>query len=111
MQKPEITIDDFSKVDIKVGVVQSCEPVKKSNKLLVSQVQIGSEVRQIVSGIRQFYSPEEMVGKKVLVVTNLKPVKLCGVLSSGMLLAASDADGNLSLCTTEKEIIDGSEVR
>ncbi len=111
VQKPEITIDDFSKVDIKVGVVQSCEPVKKSNKLLVSQVQIGSEVRQIVSGIRQFYSPEEMVGKKVLVVTNLKPVKLCGVLSSGMLLAASDADGNLSLCTTEKEIIDGSEVR
>lgn len=110
-KKSEITIEDFSKIDIKVGVVKSCEAVQKSEKLLVSQVQIGQEIRQIVSGIRKFYTPEEMVGKKVLVVTNLKPVKLCGVLSSGMLLAASDNEGNLSLCTTEKEISDGSEVR
>jgi methionyl-tRNA synthetase len=106
-----ITIDDFAKVELKVGEVIESKPVEGANKLLVSKIKIGSEVRQIVSGIAKFYSPEEMVGKKVVVVTNLKPVKLRGVLSEGMILAASDSKDNLVLATVDKNIEDGAEVR
>jgi methionyl-tRNA synthetase len=109
-QKPEISIDDFSKLQIQVGEILKCEAVKKSKKLLCSQVRIGSQTRQILSGIRQFYSAEEMVGKKVLVVTNLKPAKLAGLMSEGMILAAEDDEGRLSLITTEKEMKTGAEV-
>ena len=108
--KEEISIDDFDKVQLRVGEVLACEKVKKSKKLLVSQIRIGDEVRQIVSGIAQYYQPEDMVGKKVAVVTNLKPVKLCGIESQGMILAASDDAGNLSVLTTDKDIIAGSEI-
>ena len=110
-KKPEITIDDFDKIQIQVGEVIKCEPVKKAKKLLVSQIRIGDEVRQIVSGIAAYYKPEEMVGKKVAVVTNLKPCKLCGVESQGMILAASDDENNLSVLTVDKDIIEGSEIR
>lgn len=109
--KEEISIDDFDKVQIRIGEVLQCENVKKSKKLLVSQIRVGGEVRQIVSGISNYYKPEEMVGKKVAVVTNLKPVKLCGILSEGMVLAASDDNDNLSLLTVDKDIISGSEVQ
>ena len=109
--KPEITIDDFDKIQIQVGEVIKCEPVKKAKKLLVSQIRIGDEVRQIVSGIAAYYKPEEMVGKKVAVVTNLKPCKLCGVESQGMILAAADDENNLSVLTVDKDIIEGSEIR
>ncbi len=108
--KPEITIDDFDKIQIRIGEVLKCEQVPKSKKLLVSQIRVGEEVRQIVSGISNYYKPEEMVGKKVAVVTNLKPVKLCGIMSEGMILAASDDDDNLSVLTVDKDIISGSEV-
>ena len=104
-KKPEITIDDFDKIQIQVGEVIKCEPVKKAKKLLVSQIRIGDEVRQIVSGIAAYYKPEEMVGKKVAVVTNLKPCKLCGVESQGMILAAADDENNLSVLTVDKDII------
>ena len=110
-KKPEITIDDFDKIQIQVGEVIKCEPVKKAKKLLVSQIRIGDEVRQIVSGIAAYYEPEEMVGKKVAVVTNLKPCKLCGVESQGMILAAADDENNLSVLTVDKDIIEGSEIR
>lgn len=109
--KPEITIDDFDKVQLRIGEVIACEPVKKAQKLLVSQIRIGNEVRQIVSGIALYYKPEEMVGKKVAVITNLKPVTLCGVESQGMILAASDDKGNLVVMTPDKDIISGSEIR
>ena len=109
--KEEISIDDFCKVQLQVGEVIKCEPVKKAKKLLVSQIRIGNEVRQIVSGIANYYKPEEMVGKKVAVITNLKPVTLCGMLSEGMILAASDDEGNLSVLTVDKDIICGSEIR
>lgn len=106
----EITIDDFAKVKMKVGIVQECKHVEGADKLLVSKIKIGNEVRQIVSGIAKYYTPEEMVGKKVVVVTNLKPVKLRGVLSEGMILAASDGK-NLSVLSPEKpEIGDGTEI-
>ena len=108
--KEEITIDDFDKVQLRVGEVLECERVKKAKKLLCSKIRIGNEVRQIVSGIANYYEPEQMVGKKVAVVTNLKPVKLCGILSEGMILAASDDEGNLSVLTTDKDIIAGSEI-
>ena len=110
-KKPEITIDDFDKIQIQVGEVIKCEPVKKAKKLLVSQIRIGDEVRQIVSGIAAYYKPEEMGGKKVAVVTNLKPCKLCGVESQGMILAAADDENNLSVLTVDKDIIEGSEIR
>ena len=110
-KKPEITIDDFDKIQIQVGEVIKCEPVKKAKKLFVSQIRIGDEVRQIVSGIAAYYKPEEMVGKKVAVVTNLKPCKLCGVESQGMILAAADDENNLSVLTVDKDIIEGSEIR
>ena len=108
--KPEISYEDFDKLQFRVGKIIACEEVPKSKKLLCSQVKIGSEVKQIVSGIKQHYSAEEMVGKKVLVLTNLKPAKLAGVLSEGMLLCAEDADGNLALMTPEKDMPAGAEV-
>ena len=110
-KKPEISIDDFMKVQLRVGEILKCEEVPKSKKLLCSQVKIGSEVKQIVSGIKQHYSAEEMVGKKVVVVANLKPAKLAGVLSEGMLLCAEDVEGNLSLLTPEKDMPNGAEIR
>ena len=109
-EKEEITIDDFDKIQIRVGEVLQCERVKKAKKLLVSQIRVGEEVRQIVSGIALHYEPEQMVGKKVAVITNLKPVKLCGIESQGMILAASDDEGNLSVLTLDKDIIAGSEI-
>lgn len=108
--KPEITFDDFTKLQFQVGEIIACEAVKKSKKLLCSQVKIGSQVKQIVSGIRSVYTPEEMVGKKVMVVTNLKPAKLAGILSEGMLLCAEDAEGNLALMTPEKDMPAGAEI-
>lgn len=110
-KKPEITIDEFDKLQLQIGQIIACEEVKKSKKLLCSQVKIGSEVRQIVSGIKAHYSPEDMVGKKVVVVTNLKPAKLAGIESQGMILCAEDAEGNLALVTTEKEMPHGAEIR
>ena len=111
-KKPEITIDDFAKCQFQVGEVIACEAVKKSKKLLCSQVKIGAEVRQIVSGIRKYYTPEEMVGKKVMVITNLKPAKLAGLMSEGMLLCAEAPDGSLALMTPEagKDIPAGAEI-
>jgi methionyl-tRNA synthetase len=108
--KPEITFEDFEKLQFQVGEIIACEAVKKSRKLLCSQVKIGSQVRQIVSGIKSDYSPEEMVGKKVMVVTNLKPAKLAGILSEGMILCAEDAEGKLSLMTPEKDMPAGAEI-
>ena len=107
----EISIDDFAKLQLQVGEIIACEEVKKSKKLLCSQVQIGSQVRQIVSGIKAHYSAEEMVGKKVVVVTNLKPAKLAGVLSEGMILCAENEAGELALVTTEKEMPSGAPIR
>ena len=108
--KPEITFEDFEKMQFQVGEIISCEAVKKSKKLLCSQVKIGSQVKQIVSGIKKQYSAEEMVGKKVMVLVNLKPAKLAGVLSEGMLLCAEDVDGNLALMTPEKKMPAGAEI-
>ena len=108
--KPEISYDDFAKLQFQVGEIIACEAVAKSKKLLCSQVRIGSQVKQIVSGIKAHYSPEEMVGKKVMVVVNLKPAKLAGVLSEGMLLCAEDAEGNLSLMVPEKSMPAGAEI-
>ena len=108
--KPEITYDDFAKLQFQVGEIIACEEVKKSKKLLCSQVKIGSQVKQIVSGIKAHYTPEQMVGKKVMVVVNLKPAKLAGILSEGMLLCAEDADGNLSLMVPEKDMPAGAEI-
>jgi methionyl-tRNA synthetase len=108
--KPEITYDDFAKLQFQVGEIIACEEVKKSKKLLCSQVKVGSQVRQIVSGIKAHYTPEQMVGKKVMVVTNLKPAKLAGILSEGMLLCAEDAEGNLSLMIPEKDMPAGAEI-
>ena len=108
--KEEITFDDFAKMQFQIGEIIKCEEVPKSKKLLCSQVRIGSQIKQIVSGIKQHYSAEEMVGKKVMVLVNLKPAKLAGVLSEGMLLCAEDADGNLALLTPEKEMPAGAEI-
>ena len=108
--KAEITYDDFAKLQLQVGVIVKCEAVPKSKKLLCSQVRIGSKTRQIVSGIKAHYTPEEMVGKRVMVVTNLKPAKLAGILSEGMLLCAEDAEGNLSLMVPEKRMPAGAEI-
>lgn len=110
-EKPIIGIEEFGRVSLKVGEVIACERVEKSDKLLHETVKIGDEVRSIVSGIAKFYTPEEMVGKKVVVVANLKPVKLRGVLSEGMLLCAEDKDGNLCLVSPEKDMTSGGEVR
>ena len=108
--KPEITFDEFMKMQFQVGEIVSCEAVPKSKKLLCSQVRVGSQMKQIVSGIRKYYTPEEMVGKKVMVLVNLKPAKLAGVLSEGMLLCAEDAEGNLALMTPEKAMPAGAEI-
>ena len=108
--KEEITFEDFEKMQFQVGEIIACEAVKKSRKLLCSQVKIGSQVKQIVSGIRAHYSPEEMVGKKVMVLVNLKPAKLAGVLSEGMLLCAEDENGELALMVPEKKMPAGAEI-
>ena len=108
--KPEITFDQFGAMQFQVGEIIACEEVKKSKKLLCSQVKIGSQVKQIVSGIKAHYTAEEMVGKKVMVLVNLKPAKLAGVLSEGMLLCAEDAEGNLALMTPEKPMPSGAEI-
>ncbi len=108
--KEEITFEEFGKMQFQVGEIISCEAVKKSRKLLCSQVKIGSSVKQIVSGIKPYYTPEEMVGKKVMVLVNLKPAKLAGVLSEGMLLCAEDAEGNCVLMTPEKDVQSGAEI-
>ena len=108
--KPEITFEDFGKMQFQVGEIIACEEVKKSRKLLCSKVKIGSQVKQIVSGIKAHYTAEEMVGKKVMVLVNLKPAKLAGVLSEGMLLCAEDADGNLALMTPERDMPAGAEI-
>lgn len=109
-KKPEITYDEFAKMQFAVGEIIKCEEVPKSRKLLCSQVKIGNEVKQILSGIKANYSPEEMVGKKVMVLVNLKPAKLAGMLSEGMLLCAEDAEGNLALVTPEKDMPAGAEI-
>ncbi len=109
--KPEISYDDFAKLQFQIGEIIACEEVKKSKKLLCSQVKIGSQVKQIVSGIKAHYTPEEMVGKKVMVVVNLKPATLAGILSEGMLLCAEDKEGNLSLMVPEKPMPSGAEIR
>ena len=108
--KDEITYDDFAKLQFQIGEIIACEAVKKSKKLLCSQVKIGSQVRQIVSGIKAHYTPEEMVGKKVMVVTNLKTATLAGLKSEGMILCAEDAEGNLALMVPEREMPAGAEV-
>ena len=108
--KPEITYEDFAKLQFQVGEIISCEAVKKSKKLLCSQVKVGSQIRQIVSGIKAHYTPEEMVGKKVMVVTNLKPATLAGILSEGMILCAEDAEGNLAVMKPEKDMPAGAEI-
>ena len=108
--KPEISFEDFGKMQFQVGEIIACEEVKKSKKLLCSQVKVGGQVKQIVSGIKKEYSAEEMVGKKVMVLVNLKPAKLAGVLSEGMLLCAEDAEGNLALMTPEKSMPAGAEI-
>ncbi len=110
IEKEEITFEEFGKMQFQVGEIISCEAVKKSKKLLCSQVRIGSQVKQIVSGIKAHYTPEEMVGKKVMVLVNLKPAKLAGVLSEGMILCAEDAEGNLALMTPEKQMPAGAEI-
>ena len=109
-KKPEITYEDFSRMQFQVGEIIACEEVKKSKKLLCSQVRIGSEVKQIVSGIKAYYKPEEMVGKKVMVLVNLKPATLAGVVSEGMLLCAEDDKGNLALMAPEKDMPSGAEI-
>ena len=108
--KPEITYDDFVKMQFQVGEIIACEEVPKSKKLLCSKVKIGNDVKQIVSGIKQHYKAEEMVGKKVMVLVNLKPATLAGVLSEGMLLCAEDAAGNLALLTPERKMPAGAEI-
>ena len=108
---PEITIDDFAKIELKVGEIIACEKVEKSDKLLKLSVKLGDSTRTVVSGIAKAYAPEQMVGKKVVFVTNLKPVKICGVLSEGMILAAEDENGTLSLVTPDKaELLSGANI-
>jgi methionyl-tRNA synthetase len=108
--KEQIKIDDFDRLEFRIGVIKKCEAVEKSKKLLCSQVDIGDRTVQIVSGIRKHYSPEEMVGKKVMVIANLAPASLAGVESQGMLLCAEDPDGNLSLMVPEKDMPGGAEI-
>lgn len=110
-QEAYIGIEDFAKVELRVGEILACEKVEGADKLLKSQIKIGNEVRQIVSGIAKHYTPEDMIGKKVIVVTNLKPVKLRGVLSEGMILAASDKEGHLVLASVDKDIDSGAQVK
>ena len=109
-KKPEVTYDDFAKLQFQVGEIISCEEVKKSRKFLCSQVKIGNEVRQILSGIKSGYSPEQMAGKKVMVVTNLKPARLAGMMCEGMILCAEDQDGKLSLMVPDRDMPSGAEI-
>ena len=109
-KKPEVTYEDFDKLELRVGEIIACEAVKKSKKLLCCQIKFGSEVRQILTGIKAWYAPEEMVGKKVMAITNLKPVKLAGLLSEGMILSAEDSQGNLSLMVPERDVRPGAGV-
>jgi len=106
----EITIDEFDKIKLKVAEVISCENHPKADKLYVLQLKLGEEERQVVSGIKEYYSPEDLVGKKVVVVTNLKPVKLRGIKSKGMILAAEDSDGKLSLVSALEELKSGATI-
>ena len=110
-ESAQISIDDFARVELRVGEVIACERVPKSKKLLHETIRVGEEVRSVVSGIAKWYTPEEMVGKKVVLVTNLKPATLCGVLSEGMVLCAEDAEGNLSLLSPEKDMPSGANIR
>ena len=107
---PEITFDDFMKVQLRVGEIIACEAVPKSSKLLKETVKFGNETRTIVSGIAKHYSPEEMVGKKVVFVTNLAPRKICGIMSEGMIMAAEDEKGNFSLIAPEKDVESGTQL-
>ena len=109
-QKELISIDDFAKVELKIAKVLTCEKVEKSKKLLKLTVKIGDEVRTVVSGIALAYSPEELIGKKLAMITNLKPVKLCGIESQGMIICAEDKDGKLAFLTPEKDIEEGSQI-
>ena len=109
-KKAEIGFEDFEKVELRVGEIIACEAVPKSNKLLKETVKFGNEIRTIVSGIAKHYSPEEMVGKKVVFVTNLAPRKICGIMSEGMILAAEDENGTLSLCCPEKDVASGTRL-
>ena len=110
-QADEIVYDDFMKVDMRVAEVLKAEKVKKTDKLLKMQLDIGTEKRQVISGIAQYYTPEEMVGKKVICVINLKPVKLRGEMSEGMILSGEDPDGNLSLASVDSSLPNGSVVK
>lgn len=106
----EVTYDDFINMDFKVGEILSCEEVKKSRKLLCFQVRVGEEVLQIVSGVKEYYTPEEVVGKKVMVLTNLKPATMAGLISEGMILSAEDRNGRLSFMVPEREVEVGAEI-
>ena len=108
--KPQIEIDDFAKVELKIATVIACEKVEKSKKLLKLTVKVGDETRTVVSGIAFRYSPEELVGKKLTMITNLKPAKLCGIESQGMIICAEDENGNIAYLTPESDIADGSQV-
>ena len=110
VNKPQIEFDDFSKVELKVGLVTACEKVAKSKKLLKLTVKLGSEERTVVSGIALHYEPEYLIGKKLVMVTNLKPVKLCGIESQGMIICAENAEGKISFLTPETDIEDGSNI-
>ena len=109
-EKEPIEIDDFAKVQLKIALVTACEKVEKSKKLLKLTVKVGEETRTVVSGIAQFYSPEQLIGKKLAMITNLKPCKLCGIVSEGMIVCAEDNDGNIAYLTPEKDIADGSQI-
>lgn len=106
----EVSYEEFVNMNFKVGEILACEEVKKSRKLLCFQVRIGEEVRQIVSGVREFYTPEEVVGKKVMVLTNIKPATMAGLTSEGIILSAEDKDGNLSFMVPEREVAVGAEI-
>jgi methionyl-tRNA synthetase len=109
-EKEPIEIDDFAKVQLKIALVTACEKVEKSKKLLKLTVKVGGETRTVVSGIAQFYTPEQLVGKKLAMITNLKPCKLCGIESQGMIVCAEDEEGNIAYLTPEKDIADGSQI-
>ena len=108
--KPQIEFDDFTKIELRVALVTACEKVEKSKKLLKLTVKLGEETRTVVSGIALAYTPEELVGKKLVMVTNLKPAKLCGIMSEGMIICAENEEGKLAFLTPEKDIEDGSQV-
>ena len=108
--KAEITYDDFDKCQFQVGLVLSCEEVPKSKKLLKFKIQVGGGTRQILSGIKQYYKPEELIGKRVMVLVNLKPREIAGQMSEGMILSAADEEGNLAVMTPERFMPSGAEI-